>query len=87
MFLLFSEGVLYISCQVVAEIPCYPSAYIVIYKRKERILHVLSLIVYPLLCYLYLLFTAVFQHNQVWKAAEFQWLYLPLEFITRVTTA
>lgn len=36
MFFLFSEGVLYISCQVVAEIPCYPSAYIVIYKRKRK---------------------------------------------------
>lgn len=70
MFLLFSEGVLYVSCQVVAEIPRYPSAYIVFYKRKGRILHVLSWIVYPLLCYLHLLFTAVFQHNQVQEAAN-----------------
>lgn len=70
MFFLFSEVVLYVSCQVVAEIPCYPNAYIVIYKRKGRILHVLLQIIYPLLCYLPLLFTAVFQHNQVWKAAN-----------------
>lgn len=39
MFFLFSESALYVSCQVVAEIPRYPSTYIVIYKRKRRLLH------------------------------------------------
>lgn len=49
MFFLFSKGALHISWQVVAQVPCYPSVYILIYKRKGRIPHVLPWIFYPLL--------------------------------------